>query len=143
MPGDLIKPVVENYDGTLNGYQAAAQGTAIYPGRNTFLGLMYVTGKTNGEAGELAEKVFKLLRDGTSKKYSIAHGTTINSTPISEILTIEEQQGLIKELGDILWYVAAAAQELGYSLSYVAEQNLEKLASRAKRGTLSGSGDER
>ncbi|MCW3068345.1 MAG: hypothetical protein JWL67_970 [Solirubrobacterales bacterium] len=48
-----------------------------------------------------------------------------------------------KELGDVLWYVAQIASELGLDLDQVAEANLEKLLSRQRRGVLSGSGDER
>jgi len=48
-----------------------------------------------------------------------------------------------KELGDVLWYVAQLASELGLDLDRVAEANLEKLLSRQRRGVLSGSGDDR
>ena len=50
---------------------------------------------------------------------------------------------MIGELGDILWYVAACASELGINLSYIAERNTAKLLSRQERGVLGGSGDER
>lgn len=78
-----------------------------------------------GEAGETADKVKKILRD----KGGYA----------SE----EDRQALIKELGDVLWYVANIARCLGVPLSEVAEGNINKLASRKKRNKLHGEGDER
>ena len=50
---------------------------------------------------------------------------------------------MLKELGDVLWYVANTATELGVSLQYVAELNVEKLRDRQKRGVLHGSGSDR
>lgn len=78
-----------------------------------------------GEAGEAADKVKKILRD----KGGYA----------SE----EDRTALVKELGDVLWYVANVARYLGVSLSDVAESNIEKLSSRKKRNKLHGEGDER
>ena len=78
-----------------------------------------------GEAGEVADKFKKVLRDkdgGMDK---------------------EDREGIKKELGDVLWYVAAIARDLGMPLSEVAEGNLEKLESRYQRGRISGSGDNR
>lgn len=79
----------------------------------------------SGESGEVQEKIKKLLRDKRGK------------------LSTEDKQELIKELGDILWYIAAVAHLLGSSLDEVAMRNNEKLASRHKRQTLQGSGDNR
>ena len=54
-----------------------------------------------------------------------------------------KKQEILKELGDVLWYVAQVASELGLSLDKIANQNIEKLYSRLERGKLSGSGDSR
>lgn len=78
-----------------------------------------------GEAGETADKVKKILRD----KGGYA----------SE----EDREALVKELGDVLWYVANVARYLDVPLSEVAEGNIKKLSSRKKRGKLHGAGDER
>lgn len=78
-----------------------------------------------GEAGETADKVKKIIRDKDGR--------------VSE----EDRDALVKELGDVLWYVANVARYLDASLSEVAETNLTKLGSRKKRGKLRGSGDER
>lgn len=115
----------ELYDGTLNSYQNAAITTAIYPGRGTFEGLVYVALKLNGEAGEVAEKIGKIIRDDAS------------------LMSLEKRDLIAKELGDVIWYIAAAAKELGYTLDEIARGNLEKLIDRQARGTLSGSGDNR
>lgn len=109
-------------------YENAALGTAIYPGQGSSLGLMYVALKGAGEAGEFAEHVGKAIRDDG---FGDAE------------LTDKRRTALIKEIGDQLWYCAAKAKELGTTLAEVAAGNIEKLSSRAARGTLGGSGDDR
>lgn len=78
-----------------------------------------------GESGEVAEKFKKLIRDKQGR--------------ISE----EDKAEILKELGDILWYVNAVSHLLGSSLDEVAENNLHKVLSRKKQGTIVGSGDNR
>ncbi|WP_038056953.1 nucleoside triphosphate pyrophosphohydrolase family protein [Thermus amyloliquefaciens] len=107
---------------TLNEYQQEAKKTALYPEAYRIL---YPTLGLVGEAGELANKVKKVLRD---------HGGTLD--PAS-------RQDLLAELGDLLWYVAQLATDLGASLEEVAQGNLAKLRSRLERGTIGGSGDHR
>lgn len=87
--------------------------------------LAYTALGLTGEAGEYADKIKKVIRD---------HDGYIDQS---------RQDGLIKELGDVLWYVSAAARALGVTLSVVATKNLEKLESRKQRGVLKGSGDNR
>lgn len=136
---------------TLDEYQKHAAKTAIYPGRHSYLGLMYTTGKLNGEAGEVAELIFKGMRDDNivdvekewgSWQYNpdfIMDAITLTIKPISE----ERRLKVKKELGDILWYVAETATQLGYNLSEIAIDNVERLASRKERGVLKGSGSDR
>jgi NTP pyrophosphatase (non-canonical NTP hydrolase) len=122
---------------TLNEYQQRAATTAIYPGKGTALGLMYCALKLNGEAGEVAENVGKALRDdGLILKVDVL---AFVPQPLSE----ERRLKLKKELGDTLWYIAMAAQELGFTLAEIAGDNLAKLADRQARGVLQGSGDNR
>ena len=78
-----------------------------------------------GEAGETADKVKKIIRDKGGRASD------------------EDREAIIKELGDVLWYVANVARYLNVSLSEVAEININKLSSRKKRGKLHGAGDER
>lgn len=106
----------------LDQYQAEAAVTAIYPARYE---VMYPALGLVGEAGEVAEKVKKWLRDGKGDP------GTLNKAPIA------------KELGDVLWYVANLAHDLGYKLSEIADMNIEKLKDRCERGVLGGSGDNR
>ena len=105
----------------LNVYQAEANKTAVYPERWQ---LIYPALGLNGEAGEVAEKVKKVMRgDGG--------------------LTPERKSDIALELGDVLWYVATCARDLGYSLEEVAQMNIKKLAMRQKKGLLAGDGDHR
>lgn len=87
--------------------------------------LIYPTLKLAGEAGEFGEKVGKLLRD---------KGGVIDD---------KDRTALADELGDVLWYAAEIATVLDVSLSDIAERNIEKLHSRAQRGVIQGSGDNR
>ena len=78
-----------------------------------------------GESGEIAEKIKKIIRDQDG------------------LMTDEQRQDMVKELGDVLWYVNALAIRFGSSLEEVAQKNNEKLASRNARGKIHGSGDNR
>ncbi len=78
-----------------------------------------------GESGEVAEKFKKLIRD---KKGTISE---------------EDKQEILKELGDILWYINSVSNLLGSSLEEVAQKNLDKVLSRKARGKTQGSGDNR
>lgn len=109
---------------TLDEYQKGAEKTAKYPDKGSGLPVYPTLGLTS-EAGEVADKVKKAIRD---------EGGVISDS---------RRKDLLKELGDVLWYVAQCATELGLSLEDVARQNLEKLASRKERGKIGGSGDDR
>jgi NTP pyrophosphatase (non-canonical NTP hydrolase) len=98
-------------------YQEKAVKFAIYPEAYK---VIYPTLGLCGEAGEVAEKVKKQVRDGNFNRCEVA-----------------------KELGDVLWYLANLANDIGYSLSEVATMNVDKLQSRKDRNVISGSGDNR
>jgi NTP pyrophosphatase (non-canonical NTP hydrolase) len=106
----------------LSEYQRLSRRTAEYP-REAWLA--YPTLGLAGEAGEVAEHAKKAIRD--------------DGGSVSE----ERKVAMSRELGDVLWYVAQIATELGLDLGEIADQNLAKLLSRQQRGVLSGSGDER
>jgi NTP pyrophosphatase (non-canonical NTP hydrolase) len=106
----------------LNEYQQAARRTAIYAAHHR---VIYPALGLASEAGEVAGKVKKVLRD---------QGGDFVSAPLEAIKD---------ELGDVLWYVAVLAGDLGLSLDEIAAANLGKLASRKERGRLSGGGDRR
>jgi NTP pyrophosphatase (non-canonical NTP hydrolase) len=101
-----------------NEYQSEARKTAIYPpeAKTIYPALGLVS-----EAGEVAGKIKKYIRDGHEL----------------------DEEAVMHELGDVLWYVAALAHDLGYDLQTVAAYNINKLKSRQDRGALSGSGDYR
>jgi NTP pyrophosphatase (non-canonical NTP hydrolase) len=111
---------------TLNDYQcAAAGGTASYPGRGTVHGLVYVALMLNGESGEVANKVGKIMRDTDG------------------VVDEARRNAIAAELGDVLWYVSAVASELDFTLAEIAQHNLVKIASRTARGVIGGDGDSR
>jgi NTP pyrophosphatase (non-canonical NTP hydrolase) len=103
-------------------YQRLSRSTAQYP-RSSWLA--YPALGLAGEAGEVAEHAKKAIRD--------------DAGAISE----ERRAAMAAELGDVLWYTAQLASELGLGLDEIAQANLDKLASRKRRGVLSGSGDDR
>lgn len=104
-------------------YQEKSRVTAKYPdlGKN----YVYPTLGLSGEAGEVAEKIKKVIRDKGG------------------IMDEETRTEIQKELGDVLWYVSQIATELGLSLDEVAEGNIKKLYDRMNRGVLGGNGDNR
>ena len=107
---------------TFDDYQRQAKKTAIYP---KSAGVMYPALGLTGETGEVANKVKKIVRDGYA-----------NSPP-------DWKEQISHEIGDVLWYCAALASDLGLSLGGIATENANKLSGRKERGTLGGSGDSR
>jgi NTP pyrophosphatase (non-canonical NTP hydrolase) len=110
---------------TFNNYQTNASRTAFYPREFQNQGLYYTTLGLVGEAGEIANKVKKIMRDTNGK--------------LEEI----NKADIFDELGDVLWYCASLADELGVNLEDVAINNINKLADRLKRDKIKGSGDKR
>lgn len=118
----------------LSEYQRIATKSAIYPGQGYPTGLMYAALKLNGEAGELAEHVGKAMRDDNFG--SFVYGEEV---PLTE----ERRALIVKEIGDVLWYLSALCNELKTTLAHVAWINLTKLRDRSRRNKLQGSGDNR
>jgi NTP pyrophosphatase (non-canonical NTP hydrolase) len=111
-------------------YQEFVRESAIFPKR---LGIIYCALKLAGEAGEVSEKIGKAIRDNGA--YDEVTGELV--------LAPEKRLDLLKELGDVTWYITALAAELGSTLEEVIETNVEKLQSRRARGVIQGSGDNR
>lgn len=115
---------------TFDEYQKKVQSTNLTPGTIKDSGILSITFMDKvlglvGESGEFADEVKKILRDDKAN------------------LTPEKHDLLVKELGDVLWYVSTLADLLEIPLEEVARLNVEKLADRKIRGKLSGSGDNR
>lgn len=108
---------------TFSDYQIHARKTAIYPDQGRLEGLLYTALGLAGEAGEVANKVKKVLRDNNG------------------VLSDEVAKDLAGEVGDVLWYAANLAEEINYPLGFIATDNIAKLVDRAERGVISGSGD--
>lgn len=106
---------------SLNDYQKMAMETAIYP-----LPIIYPALGLAGEAGEVADKVKKVIRDKNS-----------------DFTNVDTKHAIAEEIGDVLWYCATLSHDLGYSLEEIGKMNYGKLKSRMERGKIHGSGDER
>lgn len=108
---------------TFEKYQEGAKETALYPnvGKNPYYPALGLT----GEAGEIANKVKKIMRDKDGH------------------IDDETRDDIKKELGDVLWYVAAVASEFGLSMGEIASKNYDKLKKRQENNTIKGSGDNR
>ena len=107
----------------LNDYQRESRKTALYP--DVGCNPIYPTLGLVGEAGEIADKVKKILRDKKG------------------VFDKDSKDAIKFELGDVLWYISQLSSELGYELEEVANANLQKLNSRKSRGKIQGSGDNR
>jgi len=106
----------------INDYQTKALETAIYPKKDE---VIYPTLGLAGEAGEVADKVKKVIRDNGG------------------IFTPQIRAEIAKELGDVMWYCATLAYDLGFPLERIAQMNIDKINSRKERNKLNGSGDNR
>jgi len=132
MPTKLEKEVKKFYEGkgimitSIDDYQKEAKKTAIYPDE---FKVTYPALGLASEAGEVAGKVKKILRDMPGKWEGDYSETQLKN--------------LAAEIGDVLWYCAVLASDCGISLSHIANQNIAKLQSRKQRGVLRGSGDNR
>lgn len=106
----------------INTYLQHAQSTALYPSALTgnTEELAYLALGLNGEAGEVAEKIKKKIRDGHLDKENLA-----------------------RELGDVYWYLTSLCAAIGYLPSTVLQMNVNKLSERKAQGTIQGSGDDR
>lgn len=106
----------------LNEYQTEAMKNKVYGYGDK---IIYPTLGLGNEAGEVQGKVKKVLRD------------------FGGVFDDENKAKIADELGDVLWYLTATAEDIGYSLEEIALMNIEKLTSRRERGVIQGSGDNR
>ena len=97
-------------------YQELAFKTALETAKNP----AYMVSNLTSEAGEVAGKYAKWIRDG-----------------------VLDEAGMQKEVGDVLWQIAGLSTVMGWSLADLARKNLQKLAQRQENNTLKGSGDDR
>lgn len=109
---------------TINEYQKEAHTFADYKGIETKDCTYPILGLTE-EAGEVAGKFAKAIRD--------ANG----------IIDVDRKEAIIKELGDVCWFVAELSTQLGISLEEVMQRNIDKLTDRKKRNVIHGNGDDR
>lgn len=107
---------------TLNDYQKEALSTAVYGSGSK---IIYPTLGLAGEAGEVADKVKKVLRDNNGK--------------FDDWRKIQ----IAAEIGDVLWYIAALSDDLGFTLEDIAKLNIGKLSQRRANNTIHGEGDNR
>jgi|SRR6185437_11050989 len=110
-----------------NEYQRQANELATYPQVGT--NLAYPALGLAGEAGEAADKIKKTWRN---QGLMSANGYSAT-----------QKLELAKEVGDVLWYIAAIAMELGIPMEEIAQMNLDKLHDRRNRGVIKSEGDNR
>lgn len=125
---------MEEKELTLNEYQKRAMTTCMKSSENfsyMFLNLV-------GEVGEFASKVAKHIRKGNAY---ISGSSDLYFNDFPELS--ENEKELMKEAGDVLWQLSGLCTVMGWSLEEVAQQNLDKLASRKERNVIDGSGDNR
>ena len=123
----MTKSMMEQFDEipTIITYQQLCTETQIYPREHA---VFYPALGLAGEAGEVANKIKKIMRDRNGD---------VNNLPI------ELKEDIANELGDCLWYISALATDLGIGLDGIAVENLKKLQKRKEQGTIHGSGDKR
>ena len=106
-----------------NEYQKAAISTAIYP-RDKYA-IIYPSLGLCGESGEVVEKIKKIIRDKNGE------------------FSLDAMNEIAKELGDVLWYIANIAEDMGFSLDEIARMNIAKITKRQIENKLNGNGDNR
>lgn len=106
-------------------YQKLATRTATFDGKQLEYQLMYLALGITGEAGEIAEKVKKIMRNDEG------------------VVSEEKRHDLTREIGDVLWYLSQLARILQVPFSDVAKTNIDKLADRAQRSVIKNDGDNR
>lgn len=123
----MTKSMLEKFDDdpSMVNYQQICTETQIYPREHA---VFYPALGLAGEAGEVANKVKKIIRDQNANLKNLSG---------------EVKDEIASELGDCLWYISALATDLGIGLDGVAIENVKKLQKRKEQGTIHGSGDKR
>ena len=106
-------------------YQTLANRTGIFEGKVAENPLMYLGLGVTSEAGEVADKIKKIIRNDQG------------------IISAEKKEALKLELGDVLWYLSQIARHLEIPFTEVAQANIDKLADRAERNVIKSTGDSR
>ena len=106
-----------------NDYQEYVCDLAVYPNKGS--NYIYPALGIGGEAGECCDRIKKAQRDDGG------------------VITDETKALMKKELGDLMWYIAAEAMELEMTLEEIVRTNINKLRDRRERDVLRGSGDNR
>ncbi len=108
-----------------NEYQILSSRTATFEGKVGEYKLMYLCLGLAGESGEVIEKIKHVIRDQEG------------------VITDDKREGIKRELGDVLWYIAQLARTCDLTFDDVAQTNIAKLADRHKRGVIRSEGDSR
>ena len=124
----------------MNEYQRRARITAIYPKE---LKVIYQALGLAGEAGEVCEKIKKVMRGDLAEEIKSNKQSVSKWFDNAGKLQRESNARIGKELGDVLWYVANLATDLGLDLDDIATKNIDKLRDRERRNVLQGDGDDR
>ncbi len=108
-----------------NEYEEKASETAVFNDRTTEYKLMYLALGVAGEAGEVAEKIKKVMRNDNG------------------IVSDEKRESIKSEVGDVLWYLSQLSRELGFTIEDAAQANMRKITDRKSRDVIRSEGDNR
>ena len=106
-------------------YQTLANRTGNFDGKQAEFTLMYLGLGLTSEAGEVADKIKKMIRNENG------------------VMSDDRRATIASEVGDVLWYLSQLARQLDVPFSKIAEENIEKLADRARRNVIASDGDNR
>lgn len=122
---------------TLQEYGVLAMSTCLNTSNND----VYALNGLTAEVGEIHDKVAKWVRKGLVEIQD--NNICVVAPDVFADDGIDPSRELLKECGDVLWFVNLLCIRLGSSLEEVAQMNVSKLASRQRRGVIDGNGDNR
>lgn len=141
----VIKQYKKSVGISANEYQQLCLKTAIYDKNLKFYPVLGLSGESAEVTEKLLEMLYKsmLMMEINSRTGKISEKVKKIYRDKNGLFSEEDRLTIAKELGDLNWYSAVLAHEMGYTLEEIMQMNLDKLKSRQERNVISGSGDDR